>query len=181
MYYIANIPCIETDIRHYGILGMKWGERRYQNEDGTLTEAGRARYGYSLAKKLYKNQEEFREKYYDIHDKAHEIARKKNPRYAKAEDIYEEQGIKAANNDPSYDKNADIEAETILFEEWEKPDRDYREAVNDLMHQFGNDLVKDLDLTGGEAEYAKNYAETLITNLSWRGKMNHKKLKKEKW
>lgn len=26
---------------HYGVLGMKWGVRRYQNEDGSLTEAGK--------------------------------------------------------------------------------------------------------------------------------------------
>lgn len=30
---------------HSGIKGMKWGVRRFQNEDGTLTEAGKARYG----------------------------------------------------------------------------------------------------------------------------------------
>lgn len=33
---------------HSGIKGMKWGIRRYQNPDGTLTEEGRRRYGYSM-------------------------------------------------------------------------------------------------------------------------------------
>lgn len=32
------------DIYHHGILGMHWGIRRYQNPDGTLTEAGKKRY-----------------------------------------------------------------------------------------------------------------------------------------
>lgn len=32
---------------HYGIKGMKWGVRRYQNEDGTLTSSGKKRYDVS--------------------------------------------------------------------------------------------------------------------------------------
>jgi len=32
-------------LAHFGIRGMKWGQRRYQNPDGTLTQLGKERYG----------------------------------------------------------------------------------------------------------------------------------------
>lgn len=34
-------------ISHFGVKGMKWGIRRYQNRDGSLTPEGRKRYGRS--------------------------------------------------------------------------------------------------------------------------------------
>ena len=34
------------ELYHYGIKGQKWGIRKYQNEDGSLTTEGKARYGY---------------------------------------------------------------------------------------------------------------------------------------
>lgn len=38
----------ENELMHHGILGMKWGVRRYQNEDGSLTSAGKERYSGSI-------------------------------------------------------------------------------------------------------------------------------------
>lgn len=35
---------------HYGVLGMKWGVRRYQNYDGSLTSKGRSHYGIEKRK-----------------------------------------------------------------------------------------------------------------------------------
>ena len=36
---------MNNELTHWGIKGQKWGVRRYQNKDGSLTAAGRERYG----------------------------------------------------------------------------------------------------------------------------------------
>ena len=43
----------DDELVHFGIKGQHWGIRRYQNEDGSLTSAGAARYA-KLAKKYSK-------------------------------------------------------------------------------------------------------------------------------
>ena len=41
-----------NELYHFGIKGQKWGVRRYQNEDGSLTPAGEKHYGNMSDDKL---------------------------------------------------------------------------------------------------------------------------------
>ena len=50
------------ELYHYGVKGQKWGVRRYQNKDGSLTPAGKERYDDSQPKKS-KRRLKLEEKY----------------------------------------------------------------------------------------------------------------------
>ena len=53
-YIVAVDENGQAYLAHHGVQGQKWGVRRYQNEDGTLTAAGKSRYSTDSAHKTTK-------------------------------------------------------------------------------------------------------------------------------
>lgn len=62
MWYIGNDE--SPSLSHHGILGMKWGIRRYQNYDGSLKNAGRKRYGVDKKQKTTSDEQSTKEKFW---------------------------------------------------------------------------------------------------------------------
>lgn len=60
------------ELYHWGIKGMKWGVRRYQNKDGTMTDAGKKRY-YHEADKAGYNKESYSGRRYKTTDKGRNV------------------------------------------------------------------------------------------------------------
>lgn len=117
-----------NELMHHGIPGMKWGVRRYQNRDGTLTAAGKKRYQQELAKlkaeaEVVKNKERTKAKLDKLEAKRASLEERK----------------KALNDKPSKpDKPKKVEQKVKYVDHKSKPvdemtDAELKSAVNRLV------------------------------------------------
>lgn len=136
----------ETTLQHWGIKGMKWGVRRYQNKDGSLTELGR------------KREKEMNEKLKSA-KKENETLRKENETLKK-----NVQALRPKSAVEMSDAELNARVNRLNLEQR------YKQLMNDLHPQtksrgerFVNKLINDV-LVPAAVDVGKNTVKTLMSN-----------------
>lgn len=146
------------ELYHHGVENQKWGVRRYQNPDGSLTPEGVIHYGrYGEAgKKLTKDQKKALNKTkadiyrlgYDAqkqrewNNAADRLVKKTEKDYNKALKKYGEDNAKTQRNRSIYDTSLLIKE--VQSQRLNDSVKKYKQATNDAINKYGNTRIKNL-------------------------------------
>lgn len=184
---------------HFGIPGQKWGVRRFQNEDGTLTPEGIRRYSDLLDKseksdKYKKKLDKFERKTDLYGDRAHDSGFKNKKEQLRASRRFDNENVKKMHeignnasdkrqegknpmNDVKKYVNTSLETATKFV------NGDQSEAAQKIVQEYMNRAMNGLNYKMWEIGDFNSYNEhpTKYNQIDYSYDVKNKKLHQKKW
>ena len=146
-----------NELEHHGIRGMRWGVRRYENADGSLTEKGKKKVSAEYKKQSIAGDKELSKKYTDLYVKA----------YNKSANYMNDGGIDKFNaaqkkkygdnfyKRSGYEEDYEATFNKLLSQNLEKTLYDFRSSTP--AYQKADELVKKYDMKSWDKLAKSNY------------------------
>lgn len=166
-------------LEHHGIKGQKWGIRRYQFPDGSLTPEGRERYGYNYEtgeynKKLYmEDQDRQKAKEYSKIESEQRKKEKAQEKKEKAQEKKEKRAEQEAKRTEKENKKAAKKVEELRRQNALKMlDADGKPLTNKKLRKLS---TAELEAVVNRMALEKKYSDIKLDNVS-KGRQNTEKL-----
>lgn len=145
----------QTTLQHHGIMGQKWGVRRYQNADGSLTDAGRKRYMREEKKQL--NEQRVKTILLGYNERrSMKQAKKALEKVNKAEERGKLTDKKLAKAEMK------LSVATQMMLDYGENHEKYKKMVDDAKKKYGDKQIKDIQYKSfktGKDGQRKQYVE----------------------
>ena len=146
----------EEELRHHGIKGQKWGVRRYQNEDGSLTAKGKQRYG---------SKENFEREYPQESKKKLKKAKQEVDTYKDAAGKAQ-RGMEEGRQKKNKKQRENVEAD-VRERAYKMSDQELRDAVNRLnMEERYAQVMREREYVEVGKSKAEKFMDHTLTALN---------------
>ena len=176
----------QNELYHHGILGMKWGVRRYQNKDGSLTPAGKKRYAKlnSELNKLMPGASKTGQSEYNKHIGISDDELKARIARLKLEDEYSQLASKLnpkkVKNGESFVIKAGKYAAKSIFDAWVKKTFDLDDQGKKKDGKQGNQNQNNGNKNGGKSGDSKKSNDAKEKTEAYREKNKRLELQIER-
>ena len=157
-----------NELRHYGIKGMKWGVRRFQNEDGSYTAAGKRRAKQQKAESMSDEELAARVKRLNMEKTYKKLSKESEPKSTleKSKDVVDS-ASSLANRLKEADRKAASSKPKPRMDLSNMSDKEMRDRINrELLERQYNDLFAQPDSVSKGRQYVFQIIDSVGTGLA---------------